>query len=308
MSDIVCIFGATSTGKSELAVYLAGIFSGEVIGADSMQVYSGFDIGTGKLKPAERKGIRHHLLDCCDPCDQFSAGSFQKLAGSLIEEIRSRQKLPIIAGGTGLYFRALLFGLAPLGPPDRELRARLRSRAERKGIASLYRLLYRLDEVTAGRLPPNDSQRILRALEYRIATGEKLSDAVAREPFGREQIPAIKIGLYLDRSELRKRIDRRVDRMFDDGWVEEVKQILDSGVSPDCHALRAIGYREIVRYLKKEVTLDETKLMIKTATRQYAKRQETWFRKEQNVFWLEAESLDVIKQKSKKILLGKLND
>lgn len=308
MPKIVCIFGATATGKSELAVHLAEEFSGEVISADSMQVYRGFDIGTGKLTLAERRGIRHHLLDSCNPCEKFSAGSFQEMAEALIGQIQSRRRLPIIAGGTGLYFRALLLGLAPVGPPDRKMRSRLGKRAEKKGITSLYRLLHRLDAATAERLSPNDSQRILRALEYRIGSGKKLSDAVARKPFGKENYSTIKVGLRVAREELRRRIDNRVDRMFADGWVEEVKKILETGVSPDCHALRAIGYREIVRYLKKEVTLEETIQMIKTATHQFAKRQETWFRKEQNVLWLSAESRDEIKQKSKKYLLGKLND
>jgi tRNA dimethylallyltransferase len=307
MPEIVCIFGATSSGKSSLAIAVAKHFGGEIISADSMQVYRGFDIGTGKVVPEEQEGVPHHLLDCRDPGETFSAGEFQQQAGGLIREMRSRGILPIIAGGTGLYFRALLHGLAPVGPPDRKLRKRLREKADEKGIAALHRILRRLDPETAEKLPVNDTQRILRALEYRLSTGTRLSETIARQPFAHERYDAVKIGLRCERSTLRSRIDDRVDAMFAAGWIEEVEALLASGVPQSSQAFRAIGYREILRYLKKEVTLEEAKELIKTATHQYAKRQETWFRKEQRVHWLDKTNLRSLTEKSIRIIGGYKN-
>ena len=288
MREIVFILGATCTGKSNVAAAAARELGGEIISADSMQVYRGFDIGTAKLSPAEMGGIPHHLIDCCDPGETFSAGDFQKRAEQLIEEIAGRGRLPIVAGGTGLYIRALLLGLAPVGPADRDLRDRLRRRAEERGSAGMHRLLQRLDPATAQRLQPGDTQRILRALEYRIGSGRRLSSAIARNRFGGERFEALKFGLKIPRAELRRRIDRRVEAMFAAGWVEEVRGLLEAGAPAEAQAFRAIGYREILNHLRKEVSLEETKEEIKRATKQYAKRQETWFRREPGILWVDA--------------------
>lgn len=308
MHRIVCIFGVTGSGKSDLAVHLARRCNGEVISADSMQVYRGLDIGTGKLGVAERGGIPHHLLDCCDPRESFSAGAFQHSADALITEIHGRGRLPIVCGGTGLYFRALLRGLAPVGAPDRGLRDRLRTMAERRGLPAMHRLLMRLDAETARRLPRGDRQRILRALEYCFGAGSPLSDAIAARPFAEERYDAVKIGLALDRRLQRERIARRVDAMLAAGWIGEVKTLLAAGVPGDCHAFRAIGYREIVACIRKEVTPEEAAEHIKTATFQYAKRQQTWFRSERNVCWLDAAFPDSVKRQSEEILTGNSND
>jgi tRNA dimethylallyltransferase len=302
VKKVVCIFGATSTGKSALAVEVALACGGEIVSADSMQVYRGLDIGTGKATAAEQRGVPHHLLDVCEPTEKYSAGRFQRDADAAIDAIIRRGGQPIVTGGTGLYFRALLRGLAPVGPPDRALRERLHRRKQRRGIAAMHGLLRRLDPETAARLPVNDTQRILRALEYRLSTGRKLSAAIAAHPFGGERYDVLKIGLSMDRAALRSRIDRRVDAMFDAGWIGEVKRLLEAGVPPDCHALRAIGYREIVKFLQKEVTIREAIDMIKTATHQYAKRQDTWFRKEKDVHWLDARELEKNKQKAMELL------
>lgn len=288
MREVVFILGPTGTGKSDLAVAAARELGGEIISADSMQVYRGFDIGTAKLNRSEMGGIPHHLIDCCDPRETFSAGDFQKRAEHLIEEIAGSGRLPIVAGGTGLYVRALLLGLAPAGPAGRDLRRRLRRRSEERGMEAMHRLLGRLDPLMAERLLPGDTQRVLRALEYRIGSGRRLSSAIARSPFGGERFEALKIGLAIPRAELRRRIDRRVDAMFAAGLVDEVRGLLDAGVPRDAQAFMAIGYREILSYLQKEVSLEETKEEIKSATKQYAKRQCTWFRHEQGIFWVEA--------------------
>lgn len=292
MQEIICIFGATSSGKSELAVALAQHLDGEIVSTDSMQVYRGFDIGTGKIRLEERRGVPHHLLDICEATEHYSAGQFQCSADEAIKQIRSRKHVPILAGGTGLYFRAVLRGLAPTGPADTEVRERLRLRAERKGIAVMHRVLARLDPATADRLPEQDTQRILRALEYRIVTGRRMSDAIAESQPQTERYSAIKIGLSIDRKHLRERIDQRVDAMFESGWIDEVRGLLAKGIPENCQAMQAIGYREIIQYLRKEVALGEAKDAIKKATHQYAKRQDTWFGKEPDAHWLEAKSLE----------------
>jgi tRNA dimethylallyltransferase len=288
MTKVVFILGPTCTGKSNLAIAVAREFGGEVISADSMQVYRGFDIGTAKLSAVEMGGIPHHLIDRCDPREMFSAGEFQRLAEQKVEEIAGRKSLPVVAGGTGLYIRALLLGLTPLGSADRELRDRLRRQAQEKGIEAMHRLLQELDPATAERLPQRDTQRVLRALEYRLGSGNRLSEAIAQEPFGGERFEALKFGLKLPRAELRRRIDRRIEAMFAAGWVEEVERLLQSGIPPEAQAFKAIGYREILSCLKKEVSLEETKAEIKRVTKQYAKRQETWFRREPGVSWIDA--------------------
>ena len=263
-----------------------------------MQVYRGLDIGTAKLALVERGGIPHHLLDCCEPHEIFSAGDFQNGADRAIVEICDSGLLPIVVGGTGLYIRALLLGLAPVGSADRELRDRLRKRSKSRGMEAMHRLLMRLDPQTAEKLPPGDSQRILRALEYRIGTGRRLSEAIADKPFGSQRYRAIKIGLRIPRVELRKRIAARVRAMIKAGWIEEIEQLLASGVSPNAHAFRAIGYREIVNYLKyEEVTLEQTIEEIIRATQQYAKRQGTWFRREKGIIWIDASSPQVAETK-----------
>jgi len=181
-----------------------------------------------------------------------------------------------------------LLGLAPVGPADRDLRDRLRRRAEERGSAGMHRLLQRLDPATAQHLKPGDTQRILRALEYRIGSGRRLSSAIARNRFGGERFEALKFGLKIPRAELRRRIDRRVEAMFAAGWVEEVRGLLEAGAPAEAQAFRAIGYREILNHLRKEVSLEETKEEIKRATKQYAKRQETWFRREPGILWVDA--------------------
>lgn len=306
MNDIICIFGATSSGKSDVAMAVAAETGGEIISADSMQVYQGLDIGTGKVTPEEMQGITHHLLDICNPRGNFSAGDFQVEADQLIKSLKSRNIVPILAGGTGLYFRALLQGLAPTGKSDPEQRERLRSRQLKYGTVRMHRLLKRLDPAIADKYSENDTQRVLRALEYRVGTGKPLSQGIAKKPFKEERYQALKIGLYVERSILRERIDRRVDKMIDAGWLEEVKRLREAGVPDDSQALSAIGYRELLRHIRKEVSLGEAIRLIKIATHQYAKRQDTWFKKENNVTWFEAVDLETTKQEVINFIIGKI--
>ncbi|HVB28975.1 MAG TPA: tRNA (adenosine(37)-N6)-dimethylallyltransferase MiaA [Terriglobia bacterium] len=282
---LVAIAGPTASGKSELALCLAGQLGGEVVNYDSVQLYRGFDIGTGKLPPAARKGIPHHLLDCLDPAEPFTAGDFRREAVKVLGGIRERGKLPILAGGTGLYLRALLLGLFD-GPPRSEaLRAELRDLARRRGREFVHRLLGRLDPASAGRVDPRDLQKAIRAVEVCVVARQTISALQAR---GREALQGyrnFKIGLNPGRDELYARINRRVEQMFAAGLEEETRRML---ARPDAQALKglgSLGYRQAAAALRGETTLEEAVRDTQAATRQYAKRQLTWFRREPNIRW-----------------------
>ena len=282
---LVAIAGPTATGKSKLAVYLASRLGGEVVSYDSVQFYRGFDIGTGKLPVDERQGISHHLLDCLDPAEPFTAGDFRREAAKVIEGIRERGNLPILAGGTGLYLRALLMGLFE-GPPRSEvLRARLRTMAERRGREFVHRLLRRLDPDSAGHIDPRDLQKAIRAVEVCVVAGKALSDLQAR---GREPLPGyecFKIGLNPDRGELYARINRRVERMFAAGLEGETRLMLARPDARSIKGLGSLGYRQVAAALRGEITMEDAVRETQTATRHYAKRQLTWFRREPGMNW-----------------------
>lgn len=294
---LIAIAGPTASGKSELAVYLAARLGGEVVSYDSVQFYRGFDIGTGKLTHEERRGIPHHLLDCLDPAEPFTAGDFRREAVKVIEGIRERGNLPILAGGTGLYLRALLMGLFEGPPRSEKLRARLRALAERRGREFVHRLLGRLDRASARRIDPRDLQKVIRAVEVCVVARRAMSglQARGREPLGGYQF--FKIGLNPDRGELYARINRRVETMFAAGLEEETRRLL---LRPDAKAIKglgSIGYRQAAAALRGETSLDDAIRDTQTATRQYAKRQMTWFRREAAVHWFEGFGDDIALQR-----------
>ncbi|HET9177531.1 MAG TPA: tRNA (adenosine(37)-N6)-dimethylallyltransferase MiaA [Terriglobia bacterium] len=280
---LIAIAGPTASGKSELAVFLAARLGGEVVSYDSVQFYRGFDIGTGKLTPEERRGIPHHLLDCLDPAEPFTAGDFRREAAKVIEGIRKRGNLPILAGGTGLYLRALLMGLFEGPPRSEKLRSRLRALADRRGREFVHRLLARLDPVAARRVDPRDLQKVVRAVEVCVVARRAMSALQAR---GREPLAGyrcFKIGLNPDREDLYARINQRVERMFAAGLEEETRRML---LRPDAEAIKclgSIGYRQAAAALRGEISLDDAIRQTQTATRQYAKRQMTWFRREAEI-------------------------
>ncbi len=282
---LVAIVGPTAAGKSELALLLAERLTGEIVNFDSVQVYRGFDVGTGKLPPAERRGIPHHLMDCLDPSKDFTAGDFRREALKVIHEIRRRTKLPILAGGTGLYLRALLMGLFE-GPPRSELlRDRLRRMASRRGRRFVHRLLNRLDAASAERIKPQDLQKVIRAIEVCLLSSEALSSLQSR---GREPLQGfrcIKVGLDPSRPELCARINRRVERMFAAGLGDEVQSLLARPDAGRMKALGSIGYRQVASALKGEIPWQQALEETQAATRQYSKRQMTWFRREPEVTW-----------------------
>lgn len=292
MSRLVAIMGPTATGKSSLAMRLAGDLGGEIINADALQVYRGFDIGTAKPTVAERARIPHHLIDILEPDEQYSAGEFVRRARRAIEEIRERGALPLVVGGSGLYIRSLLEGISPLPPSDPAIRAELVERLAAEGLDELRRRLAELDPTTERRLAPGDTQRVMRALEVVLSTGRPLSSWIAARPLGENPLPATRIGLTLPRPILYDRIEQRVARMVNDGWVAEVDSLLRLGLETSVPAFTAIGYRQIARHLHGEWNLDEAVQKTVGATRRFAKRQATWFRREPDVHWFHAQSVE----------------
>jgi len=288
MPPVLAIVGATATGKSALAMALAERLSGEIVNADALQAYRGFDIGTAKPSRADRERVPHHLLDILDPHETYSAGEFARRAREAIAEIRERGGVPIVVGGSGLYQRALFAGISPIPPGDPRVRSELRARLAHEGLDSLHAELARLDPRTAARLSAGDSQRVLRALEVALVSGRPLSSWIAEQPFGNQGIAAIRVGLTLPRSILYDQISGRVARMIAAGWKDEVAGLLRRGLSADLPAFQAIGYRQIVRHLEGEASLEQAVAEIVKDTRRFAKRQETWFRKEPDVTWFSA--------------------
>jgi tRNA dimethylallyltransferase len=291
MEPILAIVGPTATGKSELAMAVAESLGGEIVNADALQVYRGFDIGTAKPGPADRERVPHHLIDILEPGEIYSAGEFARRAREAIAVIQGRGRLPVVVGGSGLYLRALFFGISPIPPGDPAVQEVLRERLAAEGLTNLRKELARIDPKTEARLAPGDTQRVLRALEVARVTGRPLSSWIAEQPFGTQAIAAVRVGLTLPRAILYDRIAGRVARMLEAGWLAEVEGLLRRGLSPRLPAFQAIGYRQLVRHLEGDGSLELAVAGIVQETRRFAKRQETWFRKEPDVTWFSAQEL-----------------
>jgi tRNA dimethylallyltransferase len=287
VSRVFALVGATATGKSAVAFAAARALGGEIVNADALQVYRGLDIGTAKPSSEERAAVRHHLFDVLDPHERFSAGEFARRARAALDEIASRGAPAILVGGSGLYLRALWGGLAPIPAVDPAVRRALGERLAAEGLPALRAELERRDAATAARLGENDSQRIVRALAVALSTGRPLSAWHAEAP-PPERLAVRKIGLTLPRAVLYDRIAARVQQMMDRGWLAEVRRLLDAGVPRDAPALQAIGYSDWIRHFDGETDLRETVEAVVRATRRYAKRQETWFRREPGIEWHDA--------------------
>jgi tRNA dimethylallyltransferase len=283
---LVIILGPTASGKTALAVQVARRFAGEVLACDSTQVYRGFDIGTAKPTVAERGGISHHLMNLAEPTDVFTAGEYRRRALVVLDELSRRGRLPILTAGTGLYLRALLEGLAEAPERSPELRARLTATAARRGHTYLHRLLRRLDPQSAARISPNDTQKLVRAVEVCLVAGKPLSQIhhAGRTPL--QGYRPIKIGIHPPRELLNRRIERRVHQMLEQGWLAEVAALLRQDARASAKPFEFIGYRELREHLQGRTTMEEAVQAVIVATRQYAKRQMTWFRKEPGVTWL----------------------
>lgn len=285
-APLVVIAGPTASGKSALGIYLAQELGGEVLACDSTQVYRHFDIGTAKVPPAGQQGIAHHLTDLCEPHEVFTAGEYRQRAIPVLEDLRARGNLPVLTVGTGLYLRALLEGLADAPTRSEELRQRLRERAAQRGSAYLHRILMRLDPEAAARIAPQDESKLIRAIEVCILAGKPISEVhrAGRAPL--EGWTPVKIGLNPPRAALYERIHERVHAMLAAGWLDEVRRLLAAGVPATAKPFQFIGYSELRAHLDGKCSLEETIAAIQQATRRYAKRQLTWFRREPAVHWL----------------------
>ena len=289
MSDLarlVVILGPTASGKSALGIRLAERLGGEILVCDSTQVYRHFNIGTAKVPPSEQRGIPHHLVDLVEPQEVFTAGEYRRRALDVLKDLRRRRKLPILTAGTGLYLRALLEGLADAPARSEELRERLREKILRHGPESLHRLLSRVDREAAGRIAPRDTQKIIRAIEIRILAGKPVGEIHRSGRSALQGYAVRKIGLLPPRARLYDRIDARVEAMIAAGWAEEVRRLIRSGIPADAKPFQFIGYSDLRARIESGQDPKEAIGRIQQATRRFAKRQTTWFRKEQDVHWL----------------------
>jgi tRNA dimethylallyltransferase len=281
---LVVILGPTASGKTASSLSLAEKFQGEIVNCDSVAMYRDFDIGTAKPSLAERAQAPHHLFDFVDPMQDVTAGEYARRARGVLAEIKSRGHLPIVVGGTGLYLRALLEGLFAGPQRSEELRERLRERAQRRGLPYVHRILSRLDRATAEKIHPNDTPKLIRAIEVCLASRQKVSELWQQ---GRDPLPGFRIfrlGLDPDRTALYARINQRAEQMLKDGLIEETKKRIEKYGSR-ARPLGSLGYKQAAEFLRGELTRDQTLQLIQQAHRNYAKRQMTWFRREPEVMW-----------------------
>ncbi len=282
---VVSVVGPTASGKTSLGLALADRLGGEIVSADSVQVYRLLDVGSAKPTPMELAAAPHHLIDVVDPDEPYTAADFARDAAAAIHDIASRGRVPLVVGGTTLYVRALLHGLCPAPPGDEAIRRQLAERARDEGWPALHAELRQLDPDAAARIHPNDRIRIERALEVVLSTGAPITRIQEDHAFGGGEFDSLQIGLRLAREVLYERIDRRVLQMFDSGWIEEVESLLERGYDADLKPLQAIGYRDVVRLVRGELDREEAVRRIQRDTRRFAKRQLTWLRKEPDVIW-----------------------
>ena len=316
--QVIAVLGPTATGKSAFAMALAADLAGgglavELVSADALQAYRGLSIGTAKPGPRARTRVRHHLIDVIEPHQAFSAGEFARRAAVAVAEIEARGALPVLVGGSGFYLRALFEGLAPVPPVGVEVREALRADLRSHGLCSLVRELRRVDPENAETLAPGDTQRVLRALEVVRATGRPLSEWQRQGTENRLERRLLKIGLTLPRTVLYDAVERRAGRMLERGWLAEVERLRESYLPEDARgrggcslgelpAFQAIGYRQLADHLDGNLTLEQALEETVRATRRYAKRQETWFRKEPHVRWIDPSKPGVAERLRKRIV------
>jgi tRNA dimethylallyltransferase len=289
---IVVISGPTASGKSDTAVALASRIGGEVVNADSMQVYRGMDIGTAKPSWMDMSRVAHHMLDVVDPDEDFNAAIYRRMAVPIIGEIAGRGRTALIVGGTGLYIRALIGGIFDCPPSDAHLRKKLVAMYEELGPEALHSRLDEFDPETARSIHPNDRVRVTRALEIIHLTGQRPSRLADAHRFGQRVFDVLYLCLDVERQELYRRIDRRSCKMVEAGLVEETSSLLAAGFGPELKPMKGLGYRHMVDYLQGVYSLDEAVAALQRDTRRYAKRQMTWFRKVPEALWVAAHDFD----------------
>jgi len=284
---LIAILGPTATGKSALALAIAERYGGEIINCDSTAVYRGFDIGTDKIALADRRGILHHLIDIADPTDEYTAAQFARDAADVVRDIHARGRLPILAGGTGFYYRALTRGLFPGPGKHAALRRRLESIAERRGVTWLHRMLRRVDAGSALRIHPRDLKRLVRALEVYFLTGVPMTTHFAETASPLPDIDLIAIGLRLPAAQISERVTRRVDEQFARGLLDEIRTLLARGIPETARPFGGLVYRQALEHLHGVRDEAGTRALIVQENRRYARRQLIWFRKEPNLVWFE---------------------
>jgi len=305
---IILIVGPTGVGKTDISVKIARAFHSEIINADSRQIYRYMDIGTAKPTSEHLSSVRHHLIDIVEPDEYFSAGEYRKRSEEIIQKLLNKGMMPVVVGGSGLYLKALLYGLFEGPEADPNLRKTYDTYADKFGSEALHKKLSKIDPQAAQRIHPKDRVRIIRALEVYEKTGKPISSLQGNFSLQKSLYAPIIIGLQRERKELYQRIEQRVDSMMAEGFVDEVRRLLDRGYSEDLRALMGIGYGQIIHYLKGEYNIERAISLIKRDTKRYAKRQMTWFQKMENINWLTMtddadndlkKALDLIRQKLK---------
>ena len=302
MKRIIIICGPTGVGKTSFAIRVAQRFNGEIVSADSMQIYRHMNIGTAKPDQEEMGLIPHHLIDIVDPMEEFDAGRYVRAADEAIEDILLRGKNPIITGGTGLYIKALLNGLFRSEPICAEMLSRLTREFEEKGAHALHEKLTECDPRAAGKIHPNDAFRVIRALEVFQTTGNRISDHQEGHNFDDRRYDGLKIGLYMEREKLYDRINQRVDMMMNNGLLNEVLSLVEKGYSLNLKSMQSIGYKHMAMFIRNEVGFPEAVRLLKRDTRRYAKRQLTWFHKDKDIVWLEPSEMDASEKLIKEFL------
>ncbi|MBU0995820.1 MAG: tRNA (adenosine(37)-N6)-dimethylallyltransferase MiaA [Proteobacteria bacterium] len=283
----IIICGPTGIGKTSVAIRLSQKFHGEIVNADSMQIYRYMDIGSAKPTEEEQQAVRHHLIDIVNPDEPFDAGKFSQMAYDTIKNLHENQIFPFVVGGTGLYIKAMLHGLFRDRPCNADTLSRLKKEADTHGAPFLHDKLKTCDLDSASKIHPNDTFRIIRALEVFMETGKPISSFHQAHGFPEGLIHAKKIGLNMDRKVLYERINMRVDMMIKDGLVEEVKNLIKKGYPKELKPMKSIGYRHVTEYLNQKISWDDMLFLFKRDTRRYAKRQLTWFRNDPDILWFQ---------------------
>lgn len=314
MKPLIILTGPTAVGKTKLSIALAKELNGEIISADSMQVYKGMDIGSAKITKREMEGVRHHLIDVLEPTEEFNVVIFQRMCREVMDDIYSRNRIPILTGGTGFYIQAILYDIDFTENSDeKHYREELQEILEKRGGDVLHEMLKQVDPKSAEAIHKNNCKRVMRALEFYHLTGEKISLHNEKEREKESPYEAYYFVLNDDRDKIYDRINRRVDKMLEDGLVEEVKGLMDMGCHKGLVSMQGLGYKEILAYLEGEYSLEEAVYRIKRDTRHFAKRQMTWFRREKNVIWLpaprdEVQTKEVIAKIKQEIKIGELKN
>ncbi|MBQ2406397.1 MAG: tRNA (adenosine(37)-N6)-dimethylallyltransferase MiaA [Lachnospiraceae bacterium] len=305
---LIVLTGPTAAGKTKLSIALAKAINGEIISADSAQVYKYMNIGSAKIKKEEMSGVQHYLVDILEPTQDFNIVLFQKYAKEAVEKIYAKGKIPILVGGTGFYIQSVLYDIDfENSDEDSNLRSELENLAKEKGNDYVHNILKEIDPESAEIIHANNVKRVIRAIEYYRQTGQKISEHNETEKQKESAYDSFYFVLTDEREKLYANIDKRVDIMIEEGLVNEVKMLMDMGCKRDSTAMQALGYKEIISYLENEISLDEAIYIIKRDTRHFAKRQLTWFRREKDVIWVEKDKFAYDEEKMLKYMLDIIN-